>query len=64
MYLIAACAMSYSEKSIIIINESNINAIAYCKGNGNFLKLLLLKISIQSFHHYLFGLGGEEYMLF
>lgn len=46
MYLIAACAMSYSEKSIIIINESNINAIDYCKKNGSFSEI----IPIKDFH--------------
>ncbi|HHT5712943.1 TPA: glycosyltransferase [Raoultella ornithinolytica] len=43
MYLIAACAMSYSEKSIIIINEANINAIDYCKSNGNFSEIITVK---------------------
>ncbi|EMO8771104.1 glycosyltransferase [Klebsiella variicola] len=43
MYLIAACAMSFSEKSIIIINESNLIAIDYCKENGNFSEIITIK---------------------
>ncbi|MCV5446575.1 hypothetical protein OFN46_33930, partial [Escherichia coli] len=43
MYLIAACAMSFSEKSIIIINESNLIAIDYCRENGNFSEIITIK---------------------
>ncbi|GHK80152.1 hypothetical protein ECZU15_10840 [Escherichia coli] len=62
MYLIAACAMSFSEKSIIIINESNLIAIDYCREMETSQKLLPSKISIQNFHHCMFGFDGKEYI--